>query len=35
MENYLREALLRLLSGQEVFQPETPPVGCRLTLKST
>ncbi len=30
MENYLRLALDRLLTGQSVFLPETPPVGCKI-----
>jgi peroxiredoxin len=33
MENYLREALNRLLTGQSVFLPETPPVGCTIKYR--
>jgi len=30
LQNYLRDALDRLGTGQSVFQPETPLVGCRI-----
>jgi peroxiredoxin len=32
-EHYLRDALTALLAGEPVAVPETPPLGCRLTLK--
>jgi peroxiredoxin len=32
-EQYLRDALTALLAGEPVVVPETPPLGCRLTLK--
>ena len=34
MENYLRDALNRLRTGQTVFLPETPPLGCVIKTKS-
>jgi peroxiredoxin len=34
MQHYLREALNRLLSGQQIYLPETPPVGCTIKWKS-
>lgn len=33
MQNYLRDALFRLLSGQQVTLTETPPVGCSIKWK--
>ena len=33
MQNYLREALDRLITGQTVSTPETPPVGCIIEAK--
>lgn len=34
MENYLRDALDRLISGASVYLPETPPVGCVIKYRN-